>query len=379
MTLPFLKSLKAGPPPPKVVFLPDAVFFTRAIPVSPDSSPAAVAEQVELALETLSPFPAAQLYHGYFWPPGSDRALVFAAYRRRFSTEQTEEWEHSELVVPSFAALLGGAEPLKRTLIVPSAEGLTAVYWDGGTVPARVVFRALEPSADDAERQRAVDELTAIAPQNRTIILSSAPVVDESSSDREYVFRTDDLKSRVALAQAGVLDVRDKAALAALRRARTRDLALWRSFVGFAALLLLLGLGELGLIGLSFWQKTRVAQANAQRPVVEKITAAQSLTTRINELSTRRLLPFEMMDIVVPARPPNTIQFLRTSTSGLFGLNIEAQTTSPAAVSAYQSALSALPAVQRVEVRDQRTRDNVMSFTLLVTFKPEVLRPTATP
>ena len=62
------------------------------------------------------------------------------------------------------------------------------------------------------------------------------------------------------------------------------------------------------------------------------------------------------------------------------GLNVEAQSTSPAAPSAYQAALSALPSVEKVEVRDQRARDNVMTFTMAVTFRPETIRPTpATP
>jgi len=38
-------------------------------------------------------------------------------------------------------------------------------------------------------------------------------------------------------------------------------------------------------------------------------------------------------------------------------------------------ALAEQPACAKVEVRDQRTRDNLMTFTLVITFKPEALKP----
>ena len=65
MTLPLLRILRAGPPAPKVVLLPDGMFFTRSIVIGAASTLADVTAQVELALETLSPFPPAQLYHGF--------------------------------------------------------------------------------------------------------------------------------------------------------------------------------------------------------------------------------------------------------------------------------------------------------------------------
>lgn len=378
MTPSLLQTLRAGPPPPRVVLLPDAMFFTRAVPVAAGATPAQVAEQVELALEALSPFPPAQLYHGFFWKPGSERALVFAAYRRRFTSEQTAEWDRAELVLPAFAALLGGEVQPDTTLVAPSADGLTAIYWDGGPVPVRVAFRPVLPESTDAERAKAREELLRTAPASRHIVLAAEPAPAVSRNEREYAFRAEAFVSRLAAAQAAALDVRDKEALTALRRARSRDLALWRSFVGLLALLVALGLGELGLIGARMWQRTLVAQTNAQRPVVEKIMTAQSLTTRINELSTKRLLPFEMMAPLIEKKPP-TIWFVRTTTSGLYSLNVEAYTSSPAALSTYRAALAAVPEIERVEVPDQRTRDNVMTFTLVVTFRPDALKPAVNP
>src|SRR5438874_170651 len=95
-----LSFLRSGPPPPKVALLPDALFFTRAVAIAAGATSAEAAAQVELALEALSPFPLAQLYYGSFWVPGAEHAFVFAAYRRRFTAEQTAAWTEAEYVLP---------------------------------------------------------------------------------------------------------------------------------------------------------------------------------------------------------------------------------------------------------------------------------------
>jgi hypothetical protein len=254
---------------------------------------------------------------------------------------------------------------------------LTAIYWDNSPVPFRVVFRAIDPEAPETERDRVRSELLAVAPAFRQIVLVAAPTVEAARSEREFAFRAEAFVSRIPAAQAAALDVRDKDALAALRRARRRDIGLWRGFVGLAAALLFLGLGELALVGVGLWQKNLLKKANLQRPVVEKIEAAQGVTNRINELSTKRLLPFEMFTILGGPRPAE-LWFRQSTTEGLYGMTIDAVSTSPSAVSTYQAALSALPAIEKVEIRDQRTRDNVMSFTIAATFRPEALKPAAT-
>ncbi len=361
---------------PKVVLLPDELFFTRAVPVPTGAAPAEVAVQAELALEGLSPFPAAQLYHGFFWVPGAERVLVFAAYRRRFTREQLAEWEGAALVLPAFAALLGIEVKPATTLVVPSVAGLTAIHWDNGAVPSAVVSRPLPPEATDADRTKLKDELLRLAGGSKQVIeLAAAPVVEASArGGDEYVFRSDNQLSRVADVRASAMDVRDKAELAALRRAQGRDVMLWRVFAGSLAAIGLMLLGLVALVGVGLWDKTRQAKVAVQQPVVDQIMTAQSLATRTNELSTKRLLPLEMISIV-GMKKPAVIQFLRATTSGLYTLTIDAQTASPNEVAAFRTSLSELPACEKVEVRDQRTRDNLMTFTLVVTFRPEALKP----
>src|SRR5262245_33866005 len=124
-----LSFLRAGPPPPKVALLPDALFFTRAVPITAGATAAEAAAQIELALEAVSPFPLAQLYYGWFWQPGLEHAFVYAAYRRRFTSDQTAAWADAELVLPVSAALLGAAVSPASTMILATEDGLTAVHW----------------------------------------------------------------------------------------------------------------------------------------------------------------------------------------------------------------------------------------------------------
>ena len=73
-------------------------------------------------------------------------------------------------------------------------------------------------------------------------------------------------------------------------------------------------------------------------------------------------------------RRPASIQFLSTATDGLYTLEVKAQTNAATDVAIYRSALQDLGTLQTVDVRDQNTRGGTMTFTLVVTFKPDSLR-----
>jgi hypothetical protein len=300
--------------------------------------------------------------------------------RKRMAHGAADLTQRAALVLPAFAAMLGLEAKPATTLIVPSAEGVTAVHWDNGAVPAGVQFRALPAEATDADRAKARDELVRQAAGSRQVVeLAGAPVVVEAGrGGDEFVFESGAHRSRLLATQAAAMDVRDKAELAALRRTQGRDLLLWRVFAGGLAAIGLMLLGLVGLAVEGLWQKTQEAKAAAQQPVVDQIMTAQTLATRTDELSTRRLLPLEMISIA-SERKPAVIQFLRATTSGLYTLTVDAQTTSPSDVAAFRTALAEQPACEKVEVRDQRTRDNLMTFTLAITFKPAALSPATAP
>lgn len=372
--------LRAGPPPPKVALLPDALFFTRSVPVAKGATPAEAGAQVELALESASPFPLAQLYFGWFWTPGAENALVFASYRRRFTTEQAAAWAGAELVLPAFGALLGAEVEPATTILLQAPDGLTAVHWENPPVPSKVRFLPLPPESTDEERIAAREALLREMGGSRQVIeLDAMPAADAATSDREMVFRAGDFVSRLPAGRTSALDVRDKGELAALRVARKRDVVLWRVMLGCAAALVLLTLGEFALVGGRMWNDVRLAKVRGQKSTVDKIMASQSLATRIEELATKRLLPFEMItELYDQNRKPPEITFTRVVTlpqTGKYTLTVDATSTNVGLVSVYETTLRALPTIERVDVRDFRTRGETATFTLVVTFKPDTLKP----
>ncbi|MFZ9746668.1 MAG: hypothetical protein ACO3G4_08565 [Opitutaceae bacterium] len=377
-----LSFLRAGPPPPRVALLPDSAFFTRSIPVPEGANPLEVAAAVELGLEAASPFPLAQLYHGWYWRPGSPHALAFAAYRRRFAADEAATWADAELVLPAFATTLGQTPAAGTTVLLPGKDELTALLWSAGSVPARVLTRPLPPEADDDLRAGAqaalLGELGATGP---VITLPSVPVPLPAMRDREVAFQSGDFAARLDAAATVTIDVRDKADLAALRRGRRRDVGLWRTFTSLAAALVLLGLGELALAGGGVWQRARAQQWAAQKPLVDRISGVHELTRKIEELATKRLQPLEMMTQLTGVdleRKPPEIQFTRIQadqSKGLYTLFVEGKTTNPAKVSEYEAALRQLPAIAKVEAPISQVKGDQAQFTLTAVFKPEALLP----
>src|SRR5271165_5840769 len=374
--------LRRGPPPPRVAILPDAVFFSRTIPVPAGTPRAEVVSRVGLALEALSPFPLPQLYFGFYMPPGADKALAFASYRRRFTAEQLAEWSGAEHVLPAFAAILGcGAEPA-TTVVLGAPDGLTAVHWDKGPVPSVVLHQPVKPDATEEERSQARAGLIRACGEARTVLdAPSPPVARPGAGEGDVVFEAGALRSTLPREVAAALDVRDKADLDRLARSRRRDVILWRTAVAAIAACAVFAAGELALFGAGIWQSARIAKVAAQRSTVARIVEEKDLAGRIDELSTKRLLPFEMISIVSPeiAMPKNppAIQFLRAtaSASSANTIQIDAQTNNAGEIAAYRTAIEQAPGCDRVEIRDQRTQNNVVSFTLIVTFKPGALSP----
>jgi hypothetical protein len=137
---------------------------------------------------------------------------------------------------------------------------------------------------------------------------------------------------------------------------------------------------QFGLQGGRLWLKSQQIRMAGQTPAVQKIETKHNLANRIEELSTRRLMPIRMLEIInEQGKRPKTIQFLRAATKGLYVLEVEGQTNATPDVFNYQAALKDLPACDRVEVGQTTDRGGVTRFTLTVTFKPEALRPAAPP
>jgi len=368
----------SAPATKKVVLLPDHAFFVRVVPLPPETPAAAVPAQVELVLEGLSPFPVAHLCYGYFHRAGSGRVLVYAAYRRRFTVDDASRWAGADAVLPAFAAWLGASTGGPLALLIQGSDFITALGWDGAdAVPSVIVTRQVSPEEPAGERAAAQ---TAVAAALRGLPppVEVAPPAGLRSrvGDDGLEYAEGRLISRFGPEELDALDVRDKAELAQRRRERMRDVYLWRIFQGCAAGLLLAAVLELGLKGGHLWLQTRAAIAAAQAPAVQNIETKNSLANRIEELSTRRLLPMEMISLVGGTKlKGNNIQFLRTATKGLNVLEIEGQTNSAPDVFNYQAALKGLPACESVELGQTTERSGTTRFILTVTFKADTLRP----
>jgi len=364
-----------------VVLLPDARFFVRAVPVSAAAGAEAVSREVELALEVVSPFPVSQLFYGYLWHPESVHALVFAAFRRRFTDDEQASWVEAERVVPQFVLAASLNPGAGRTVVLGDGASLTAVYWgEPGPVPSRVVTAPLAPDVSDAERSAVRSALLrAVGSVGAGVVDLPMPVrMPDEGNEQRVLWSAGEYTLSLPLANGSHLDVRDKGELAARRASQRRARLLWRGFLAGLGALVLLTLGEVALIGLRAWEAGRLARVEAQQPAVDRIMSQQALATRIEELSTKQLRPFEMISLVTVAGNPGTqkpvsVQFIRTVTNGLYTLEVEAQTKVGGDLALYQAALRQNPAVASVEVAKHDVRDATTTFVLVITFKPEAL------
>ncbi len=364
-----------------VVLLPDARFFVRAVPVNAAAGAEAVSREVELALEVVSPFPVSQLFYGYLWHPESVHALVFAAFRRRFTDDEQAAWVEAERVVPHFVLAASLNPGAGRTVVLGDGASLTAVYWgEPGPVPSRVVTAPLAPEANDVERSAVRSALLrAVGSVGAGVVDLPTPVrTPDEGNEQRVLWAAGEYTLNLPLANGSHLDVRDKGELAARRASQRRARLLWRGFLAGLGALVLLTLGEVALIGLRAWEAGRLARVEAQQPAVDRIMSQQALATRIEELSTKQLRPFEMISLVTVAGNPGTqkpvsVQFIRTVTNGLYTLEVEAQTKVGGDLALYQAALRQNPAVASVEVAKHDVRDATTTFVLVITFKPEAL------
>ena len=113
----------------------------------------------------------------------------------------------------------------------------------------------------------------------------------------------------------------------------------------------------------------------------QALYASQALATRIEDLSTKRLLPMEMISVVA-AKIPGLIRFSRvvTDAKNLERVTIDARTDNSGEITLFKTALEALPEVAHAEISSQRNAPGspTTTFTLTTTFKVGAVKSAVT-
>lgn len=351
-----------------IVLVPGERFFLKEVVLDPSVGAAA---QVELVLEESSPFPLAQLYHGFVLSADGRHGLAYAAYRRRFPTEEVAEWPAASAVLPDFIALIGSPPGGPLIVVQRHAAGLAGIAWDGrGTLPVAAMARTLPEPTEDHLTEMA-DELRRRAGLGETEVRRlEGPVNAGSGEEGGAVFRIAGQEiARLPAAALVAADVRDKSFLNEKRRDDSRRQGWAWALVGAGAMLLLAAGLELTAVALGLSNQRRRTVVTEQADEVRRIETAQTLATRIEDLTARQERPFEWLALVSAARP-RAIQFIRVVSNNDRSLVIDAQTPDAAAVGTYEAALRQREDLEQVETRDLRSREGMTSFVLAVRFKP---------
>lgn len=357
-------------------------FFVRRLDRPAGTPEAEIPDFVALQLEELSPFPIEQLYLGHVRSGDGSAVFVYAAYRRRFSAEQTAAWSGAQYVMPDFAPALRLRFTTSSVVLLRSETTLTALYFEGGReLPLRVASRALAPEATPDEIERVQQTVLALVePGSAHEVALAAKALPESRAkgvqiSYEPMGHGSGVEVFIPGAECWAMDVRDPEFVAQQRKRLGLDLVLWRIVLGAAAAIALLFLGEVLLFagkGYASWLRHRSEQ---RAPEIASIRDKDAAATRLEDFGRSGVQPFDMLSAVTVLRPRASpsekppVYFTRTTAKGVTVLEIEGQAPDVASINAYEAALRAAPNVKGVEVRRVTTRNDGSSFSFAVTFK----------
>ena len=148
---------------------------------------------------------------------------------------------------------------------------------------------------------------------------------------------------------------------------------LWNLTRVAAAILILSLVMEVASAGIQ-WRAGQLKALNESRQGdVLEIEADQATASRIAEVRTKSPLALEMLAIANEQRPA-TVEFTRINCKLNNALEIEARTTNPSDISAFERALKEFPEISGVASKDVRARDNYTTFTFTISFKVDILR-----
>ena len=356
-----------------VVLLPGEKFFVRRIPLTPGQD---AAVQVELALETFGPFAPAQIFHGFCPSRDGKQAVLFAAYRKNFTAEEISSWAKADLVLPEFALWLALATPpAAGAWLYENDEALQLIAWDGGELPAGLLFRKTDNITGNATESELLEEAARRfgVPTDSPRRLSGNFAIDRWSKEGLGLKLDKPGQTMAALVPVAVarsMDVRDKAELASLAQLQKRENWLWRSFGGIAAALILCAVLELGLQVAGKVQENRQQVVKDNAVAVHKIEQANTLAARMEQMAGQRMKPLEMLNVMA-ANAPKSMTFPQVTITSPTQIEVNAEVGNAADMRDYEPALRKTPGVEKVEVTNQRLLPSgTTTFNLKVVFKP---------
>lgn len=347
-------------------------FFVRSVALEGEDIPA----QVALALEALSPFPTEQMLVGHIVSTDGKQALAYAAHRRRFTPEESFAWPADCQVIPEFLALCG-ERPVGAGLVVhQGAERLTALAWDAtNALPVIICVADLTDSDPDTLAKETIAK-AGLAPATPIVIVEGALSSELKESD--LVLQRASGKTFV-IAKSGLdeADIRDVDFLNARRKKERVNIILWNLTRVALVVIGLSGVMEVAAGGINWRSNLLKALNESRRADVAETEADQSVAGRIEDVRNKSPLPLEMLAIA-NAQRPTTVEFQRINCKTNAALEIEARTTNPADISAFERALKEQPEITGVASKDMRARDNYTTFTFTISYKADALRKAAT-
>ncbi len=371
MSSPLTQLFAKQGPQEGAALLPGNRFFVRRITIEGTD----VDAEVNLALETASPFPLEQMLIGYVLSADGKQALAYAAHRRRFTPEESFAWPDDCQVIPEFIALCGIQMPKGGVVIHRGEERLTALAWkEGDALPSVVIVGEVSDLDENSIAREAADRAGLASDCERRSLTSKlhgalrdADLVLQPENEAEFV-----IPKRLLDAA----DIRDTDFLTLRRKKERTNLILWNIMRASAAVIILSFIFE--IVGLVLgWRIRDLSDANTQRrPLVSEIEAAQAIVGKIVELGVKRPLPLEMLSIANDHRP-SSIDFQRMTCKSNTVIEIEGRTTNAGDITVFEHSLAALPEVANVANRDIRARETSTTFTTTITFKAEALRKAA--
>lgn len=348
--------------------IPGNRFFVRLVELEPGD----IANQVSLAIETVSPFPAEQMLMGYVTSNENKWALAYAAHRRRFTAEESFTWPDNCQVIPEFLALLG-QRPDKAGILIHEGDSLlTALAWNENQPLPQCVLVVDKQDSSSELLTREILERSGL-PLNTPVIKVSGELSSERS-DSQLILKCNSGKPfQLSNNQLDAADIRDADFLNARRKKEKVNNLLWNTSRIALGVIVISFIFEISALLIN-WRSNNLRVINESRqPLIQEIESAQSISARITEMNTKAPMPLEMLAVANEIRPPS-LDFQRVNCKNNTQIEIEARTTNASDVYAFEKSLKERTEISFVATKDMRARDNFTTFSVTITFKPETLR-----